>query len=247
MPRASLPDPYPAAGLRSKDAASIATTHLACKRARESARQSAVMKVIQPWPEVDILFLKEVYRIRLTARTNAIYYERQLRTVTIASFWLSLVIALTASGSGLGTLLDPSQPLLHSIWKAFAVTAAISAVVRPIYAPAKRIERFTRQCRGYQANFNSLNFLAVSLKVTGQVTREHRQRFKTLFERYASLESSDDCGASRRGLSIAQKRALHEFPDDGLWWPPYVGSSVDSGSRQHEKAATILALRPPRV
>ena len=195
-------------------------------------------------------FLKEVYKLRLISRTNAICYESRLRSVMIWSFWLSVVIALTASGSGLATLLDANgtTPIIHTAWKAIAITAAVAAVIRPIYAPSRRIERCTRQCRGYQANFNSLSKLVISIKTTGYVTKEHQGRLMSLIDRHNQLETSDDCGVSRRQLGSAQCLAMAELPDNTLWWPPYVSAlGPKGGSKEGERAGSVLVLKPHPV
>src|SRR3954447_9864242 len=125
------------------------------------------METIEPWSETDFLFLKEVYKLLLDSRVNAAYYQKKLRAVMLCSFWLSLIITITANGSGLAALLDAIQSreldhiawlnanhlgeLIRITWSTLLVVAAVSAAVRTLYAPEKRIEIFTHQYRAYQS------------------------------------------------------------------------------------------------
>jgi hypothetical protein len=199
------------------------------------------------WPAQHILLLKRIYELRLTLRVNAIYYERRLRRVQMWSFWLSILIALTVSGSGIGTILhmNDTPPWLHSTFTGTMIIATIASIVRPIYAPAKRVERFTRQWRAYESNFNAIDKLLINIQTKGNVQDQHIRRFDSIFDRYVATESNDDCLTSRYAMKKAQAFAMQESPNDKLWWPPpELSHDEPPPEKKRRKNGQILNLVP---
>jgi hypothetical protein len=126
------------------------------------------------WSDADLALLQDVYELKCISRMNALYYERRLGHVQQWSFIMEVLIALTATGSGVaaiatGSSSSPSLTLFgvnigQWTWHVLALTAAIVAVVRPIYAPGRKIETFTRQQQGYHANFFALKKLGSAIR-----------------------------------------------------------------------------------
>ena len=108
------------------------------------------------WTDADVGLLSSVYDLQCVSRMNALYYERRLARLQTHSFWMEVVTAATASGSGLAALTLFATDPGRWAWQTLALIAAVVAVVRPIYAPGKKIETFTRQHQGYHANFFAL-------------------------------------------------------------------------------------------
>src|SRR6266853_5647480 len=94
---------------------------------------------ISVWTDADLGALKAIYELMCTSRMNSLYCERRLREIQRISFWMEVLIAATASGSGLASLNTFSTAIGHSIWQALALIAAAVAIIRPIYAPGKKI------------------------------------------------------------------------------------------------------------
>src|SRR5262245_8244704 len=125
------------------------------------------------WLDSDIALLNEVYSLTCVSRMNAIYYESRLGRIQNYSFWMEVITAATASGSGLAAVSFLQVGYGQWVWQVLALTAALVAVIRPIYAPGKKIEAFTRQHQGYHANYFSLKKLSSSIRQGSAVTVEH--------------------------------------------------------------------------
>jgi hypothetical protein len=86
--------------------------------------------------------LDNIYQLECISRMNAIYYELRLSRVQFIAFYMEVIVAATASGSGVAALLAKNDSYVGTfgqyVWPAIALVAAIGAVVRPIYAPGKK-------------------------------------------------------------------------------------------------------------
>ncbi len=195
------------------------------------------------WSSADIALLKETYELLCTSRMNVLYYEHRLGRVQTYSFWMEVVTAATASGSGLASLtLLATGPGIW-IWQALAVVAAAVAVVRPIYAPGKRIESLTSQLHGYRANFFALRRLVTSIRQDGALTDETHRRYNTLFDRHVQLSAEDEASPDAASLARARKLCDVELPHDQFWWPE-ASSPPELHSARQLRAPTGDTLRP---
>ncbi len=174
------------------------------------------------WSDADVALLADVYDLECKSRMNVLYYGQRLGRLQAISFWMELVIAATASGSGLAALAIVHTAPGQWLWQSLALTAAVVAIIRPIYAPGKKIETFTRQLHGYHANSFALMKLAASIRQQAAVTDEHRRRYDTCFDRHAQLSIEDEIAPSRKGLMRARKLIDEELPPERFWWPERV-------------------------
>jgi hypothetical protein len=194
------------------------------------------------WTDAEVALLSSVYDLQCVSRMNALYYERRLSQLQNHSFWMEVVTAATASGSGLAALTLFATIPGRWAWQALALVAAVVAVVRPIYAPGKKIENFTRQHQGYHANFFALRKLTFDIRQDGCVTPEHRKRYDTDFDRHVQLSTEDETALDRKFLEEARRLAEKELPPDGFWWP---ASALPT--TQEEKGSDIDQQRPADI
>jgi len=183
--------------------------------------------MVSNWVDADVALLNGVYTLQCKSRMNAIYYERRLGQLQRHSFWMEIAIALAASGSGVGSLLQNNKLWGPEIWQTLALVAAVVAIIRPIYAPGKKIETFTRQQQGYLANFFNLEKLAFGIRQEGHVTGEHRRRYDTCYDRYVQLSTEDEPAPHQQCLVYAQRRTEQELPPAHFWWPQDPGAKTD--------------------
>jgi hypothetical protein len=189
------------------------------------------------WSDADLATLGAVYELQCTSRMNALYYEWRLGRLQTIAFWMEVTTAATASGSGLLALLDGSE-WGKTAWQVLAVTAALVAIVKPIYAPGKKIEVFTRQLQGYHTNFFGLKKLAFGIRQESGVSQEHRRRYDTMFDRHVQLSLEDESAPDARLLQRASAQTTAELPADRFWWPgPDASSSSESMPAPVEPAA----------
>lgn len=179
------------------------------------------------WPDADIALLSEIYDLQCTSRMNTLYYDNRLARVMSISFWMEVVTAASASGSGLLAVLNDAGGWGNVAWQALALFAALVAVIKPIYAPSKKIELFTRQQQGYHANYFSLKKLAFNIRQEGVVSEEHRRHYSTVFDRHVQLATEDENSPNRKLVLMAQERTARELPPDSFWWPPTTATEPD--------------------
>ncbi|WP_372618437.1 hypothetical protein [Falsiroseomonas sp.] len=172
-----------------------------------------------PWPDRDIALLQEIYELTCTSRMNAIYYAKRLAALQKESFFMEVTTAVTASGSGVAALTLWNQGAGQVVWQGLALTAAVVAVVKPLRAPGKRIEVFTRQQQGYHANFFALKKLAFAIRQGGQVSDDHRKAFDTIYDRHVQLNTEDETTPDDDLRREAQEAVRKELPAAGFWWP----------------------------
>src|SRR4051812_35451872 len=194
--------------------------------------------MVSNWVDADVALLNGVYTLQCKSRMNAIYYERRLGQLQRHSFWMEIAIALAASGSGVGALLQTNKPWGPEIWQALALVAAVVAIIRPIYAPGKKIEAFTRQQQGYHASFFNLEKLAFMIRQEGHVTDDHRRRYDTFYDRYVQLSTEDEPAPHERCLIYAQHRTEQQLPPAQFWWPQDPGAKTDPADDEAPNVST---------
>jgi hypothetical protein len=196
------------------------------------------------WTDADYGLLNEVYQFQCISRMNEIYYGRRLKEVQRLSFAMELVIAGTASGSGLASL-SAASVWGQSIWQLLLYVAAAVAIVRPIYAPGKKIELLTRQQHGYLSNYFALKKLAFAIRQNNGISNEIRRRFDTIFDRHVQI-SADDETPSRRHLKQARLQAEIDLPSSGFWWPkPKTETEVSSVPESAETERNVSRAQAP--
>jgi hypothetical protein len=190
------------------------------------------------WPDADVALLSEIYDLQCTSRMNTLYYDSRLARVMTISFWMEVATAAAASGSGLLAVLNDAGGWGHVAWQALALIAALVAVIKPIYAPSKKIELFTRQQQGYHTNYFSLKKLAFNIRQEGTVSEEHRRHFSTVFDRHVQLSTEDENSPNRKLLTLAQERTARELPPDSFWWPPATAMAEPEPTHAGETAGS---------
>jgi hypothetical protein len=190
----------------------------------------------QPWPDADLGLLQEIYELQCTSRMNAIYYGKRLGALQRESFIMEVVTAVTASGSGVAALTLWNQGAGQVAWQALALVAAVVAVVKPLRAPSKRIEVFTRQQQGYHANYFALKKLGFLIRQAGIVTDDHRKRYDTVYDRHVQLNTEDEQTPDEALRREAQEAVRKELPSAAFWWPPTPPRPAITDERAKEAA-----------
>lgn len=182
-------------------------------------RAITLMTVPSDWSDADLALLADVYQLECISRMNVLYYEKRLGRLQFMSFWMEVIVAATASSSGLAAVAVTKTEAGQWLWQALALVAAAVAVICPIYAPGKRIEAYTRQLQGYHANYFALKKLAASIRQEASVTPDHRRRHDTFFDRHVQLSTEDELTPNRKDIKEARERTGEELPPDNFWWP----------------------------
>jgi hypothetical protein len=104
-----------------------------------------------PLNDPDKALLERAYDLLRVARMNAAYYEQRLEVASNLHIFFEITIAIGTTGSIAAWALWQG-PLGSAVWATITCTATLLAVIKPIIAPAKRLELCTRQhqgCSGY--------------------------------------------------------------------------------------------------
>jgi hypothetical protein len=188
------------------------------------------------WPDADLGLLTEIYELQCTSRMNAIYYARRLGALQKEAFAMEIFTAVTASGSGIAALTLWQEPGWKLLWQGLALLAAIVAIVKPLRAPGKRIEVFTRQQQGYHANYFALKKLAFDIRQAVAVGDEHRKRYDTVYDRHVQLNTEDEQTPDEALRREAQEAVRKELPSAAFWWPPTPPRPAITDERAKEAA-----------
>lgn len=171
----------------------------------------------------DRVFLEAVFLLQCTSKMNAYYYEARLAAAQRASTIMEFVLAAAASGGAFaGLVWWTTTEWGKWTWAALTGLSAVMAVVKPIYAPGRRIELFTRQHQSYYNNFFALQKLVFMLKQSEEITDEHRKRYDTIYDRHVQLAADDEAVPSSQAQRRAEQRAKDAMPPDDFWrhWFP---------------------------
>jgi hypothetical protein len=202
------------------------------------------------WTQADVGLFEEIYQLTCTSRLNALYYSERLRSLQRISLWMEFTIAATASGSGIAALATDAGTMGSIAWKVVLLIAAVVAVIRPIYAPGKKIEQLTRQEQGYTTNYFALKKLAHTARQTEQITDDSRKSFDTIFDRHVQLSGDDEFAPDGRLLERCRTKTLEELPRHRYWWPftslmPEFGQSEQTPTQKVNSPKSVVIQ--PRI
>jgi hypothetical protein len=170
----------------------------------------------QPWPPAANDLLRQIYELQSKSLTNWTYYAMRLRQVQQIAFWMEVVITAAASGALASALAKVAN---EGILQWLVLIAAVASIVRPIYAPSKRVEHLSKLVQGYLTNYFGLTRLGFAISQDGSVSEETRRRYETVFDRHIQLAAEDEPTHSKRLLDKAEAKTKEVLPADGFWWP----------------------------
>lgn len=197
-------------------------------------------------PLRDRAFLEGIFGLLCTSRLNAIYYEMRLTRIQKENFLIEIVISSTASGSAVAGLGVWHAPFGQWIWAALAITAAVASIVKPIYAPNKKVELFTRQRQSYHNNYFALQKLIYLLQQSSVISDEFRKRFETIFDRHVQLSGEDEPAVKARVLRKAEERCSKALPPEAFWqhWADRATSTVTEGGHANSDQGECSETNP---
>jgi hypothetical protein len=193
------------------------------------------------WTDADTFFLHHLYDLQIKSMVNYIYYGERLKKMLFVSFWMEVIIASTASGSGLASLQLPDY-----VWRTLLAVAAVAAIIRPIYAPGKKIEIFSKQKHGYTTNYFAVKKLAFAISQCEAITAETRQRYGVIMDRHAQLSFDDEPTPRQREMQKAMKDANGNLPPQALWWPRQLLQPTSLEGAANIRSAAVTDIGSPQ-
>ena len=188
----------------------------------------------------DRALLERAYSLLRLARMNAAYYDYRLKAANDIHLFFEITIAIGTTGSVAAWAIWNS-PWGAPAWAVIACTASALAVIKPIIAPAKRIELCTRQHQGWLGLYYGVDKLLMAVRQEGGVSRETRKRFDTLYDRSVQLHQEDEKSPSDKLVKKCFDVANQLHPPETLWMPgDQPASSGDVVPMQTPKSAAAI-------
>lgn len=171
------------------------------------------------WTDADRIFLNRVYQDLRVARLMALYYEDRLKFYRRADSIFEVSIAIGATSSGVAGWALWSTESGKFLWGIISAAASIAAILKPIYASAKKIELATRQHSGWHALYFSYDKITFRLSQEQKLSPAIRLRYDELLERKTRLGAEDEKNIDHRLLVKIQERVELELPEGAFWIP----------------------------
>jgi hypothetical protein len=174
--------------------------------------------------DADKALFERAYDLLRLARMNSAYYERRLKAAIDFHLFFEITIAIGTAGS-IAAWAIWKGGIGEPIWILISCLATLLAVIKPIVAPAKRIELCTRQHQGWLSLYYGIDKLTMMVRQDGGLTRDTRRRFDTLYDRSVQLHQEDEKCPSERLIKKCYEVAVQLHPPETLWMPSPCGRS----------------------
>ena len=128
-----------------------------------------------------------VYDKMRTACLNVKYYSRRLQAIERLNFGIEFVLAATAPTSAIAALWFWNTEYGQTVWKYFAVIAAIAAVSKPLLNLTKRIKEYESILSGYRTLEYDLREIRSLVEQKKKYDQPLQLEFKKALQREKSL------------------------------------------------------------
>jgi hypothetical protein len=182
-----------------------------------------------PLNDPDKALLERAYDLLRVARMNAAYYEQRLKVASNLHLFFETTIAIGTTGSIAAWALWQG-PLGSAVWATITCAATLLAVIKPIIAPAKRLELCIRQHQGWLGLYYCVDKMLMTVRQDGGLSRDTRKRFDSLYDRSAQLHQDDEKRPNDKLIKNCFEIANGLHPPDSLWMPADHAYSGHSGS-----------------
>jgi hypothetical protein len=163
--------------------------------------------------------LNEIYDLYRSAALNKAYYGRMLSIYQRRNLVIEIILAVTASGSGISGLVWWQTDYGRPIWAVLSLLAGILAVAKPILQFNVSVERYSKLFTGHLDNYLSLRTLVSRIKKQRRLTGEMIRQFEQAEKRYIELSRGDDPQTVLRVHQQCEQEIRGSIPDSALWWP----------------------------
>jgi hypothetical protein len=163
--------------------------------------------------------VNEIYNLYHSAALNKTYYGALLARYQKWNTFLEIVIALTATGSGVSGWAYWQSGALVNIWGGITLISALLAVMKPFLQLNKKVEHYSRLFTGHLDNYLSLGAIVTKLRRRQELTSEMLQQFEIAEQRFIELSREDDPRPIASILQKCDEQVRKELPDENFWYP----------------------------
>ena len=162
-------------------------------------------------------FLLQIYDDYRKAAMNKKYYGYRLASVQKYSVVMEVLIAITASSSGIsGWILWQSEPG-KVLWACVAGVASICAVIKSASRTTKKIEDFSKLHEGHMKVFNDFDSIIKEVEISKTFNDVVQKKYNEVRKNFGELV--DEPKANKKLLEKAYLEVLEEIPVSRLWMP----------------------------
>ena len=161
-----------------------------------------------------------VYDRLRSARLSVKYYCCRIESAERKSFWLELILLVTAPSSAVAGLWFWNNEYGQLAWKIMAIPAAIAAVLKPLLHLTKKIKDYEAVISGYRMLEHDL----LELKIGIEQKRKYDTSLQTEFKRVQQRErilvgKNPEARGNPKVKAVCQAEVLRELPTELFFVP----------------------------
>ena len=160
-----------------------------------------------------------VYDAMRDAGLSRAYYEDRLEWWKRINLTIEIVLALTASATGIGSWAVWQSGSGVSAWAAISAATAALAIVKPFLAADRQIANYAALSSEYAALFHSFKSLATQIKIRHAVSEEMLAAFFKSEGEFKRLAQKDGAQPNARVVARLQDVVNRQIPAESLWLP----------------------------
>jgi hypothetical protein len=161
--------------------------------------------------------LRILYNDYRTACLNKKYYGCRLQTTQHWNLGFEIIIALGATGTGIGGWTFFQQ--YPGVWALLAGASAVLALVKPIIQLSTKIERYGRLYGEFSKLSATLQTVVDEVRAAGTLSEDQYQIYKKAKGTFSELAKEDEPRPQRQLILRLQDEVDREIPPETLPMP----------------------------
>jgi hypothetical protein len=186
-----------------------------------------------------------IYRRLVKAALNKKYYGWRLSSFLRYNFWVELLVAIGATGSGsiAGLAIFGTLPGKYA-WLLVSSAAAVIAVVKPILQHTRKIENYSKLFSGYSIAYAELDSIIEDIRSSGIVSSDVMTRYESVKNSVMKLGGDEDPNPNEAMINHFQDEVDREHPPESL--PILEPSPMPVKPVAQSKPSTLRPLGLPK-
>jgi hypothetical protein len=175
-----------------------------------------------PGPDDVELVSGRVYMIYDTTKTallNKLYYGHRLNQYRRYNFWMEMLIAVGATGSGIAGFAVWQTTYGQSAWAVLSALSIISATLKPSLKFTEKVESYAKLYGEYTGAYIKMSVHLQDIQLERAVTDERLKAFGDLRVQAAELEPLGDPVRNVGLIQRLEGEVNKVIPIERLWVP----------------------------
>jgi hypothetical protein len=175
-----------------------------------------------------------IYDTTKTALLNKLYYGRRLEQYRRYNFWMEIIIAVGATGSGVAGLALWKTEYGQLVWGALSAFSIILATLKPSLKLTEKVEAYAKLYGEYTGAFTKMSVHLEDIQLERRVSDERLKAFGDLRVQAAELETLGDPVQDEALVRALEGVVNKKIPIDRLWVPQKV--EINQNAQEAEPA-----------